>query len=50
MASLTNTVNLQHAQGFGLDGSTNNNFFNPVELTVKDYAAGAGLTASIHRY
>lgn len=50
IASITNTVNLQHAQGFGLDGSTANNFFNPVELTVKDSAAGAGLTASITNF
>ena len=47
MATLTYTVNFQHAQGFGLDGSTGNNFFNPVEFTVKNYAAEAVLTASI---
>ncbi|MEE9256976.1 MAG: flagellar hook-associated protein FlgK [bacterium] len=27
-------VNLIHTQGFGLDGSTNVNFFNPLELSV----------------
>jgi len=47
VASITNTVNLQHSQGFGLDGSTGNNFFNPVGLTVKNNSAGADLTATI---
>jgi flagellar hook-associated protein 1 len=50
IASITNTVNLQHVQGFGLDGSTNNNFFDPVELTVKDFSAGADLTAALTDY
>ncbi len=50
IATITNTVNIQHTQGFGLDGSTGNNFFNPLELTVKNDAAGAGLTASITNY
>jgi flagellar hook-associated protein 1 FlgK len=47
MATLTYAVNFQHAQGFGLDGSTGNNFFNPVEFKVRNYAAEAVLTASI---
>jgi flagellar hook-associated protein 1 len=50
MASLTNTVNLQHSQGFGLDGSTGTNFFTPIELTIRDHATGAGLTTSITDY
>ena len=50
MASLTNAVNLQNSQGFGLDGSTNNNFFNPVDLAVTNNSAGADLTASITDY
>jgi flagellar hook-associated protein 1 FlgK len=47
MATLTYTVNFQHGQGFGLDGSTSNNFFNPIEFTVRNYSAGAALTVSI---
>ncbi len=47
MATLTYAVNFQHAQGFGLDGSTHNNFFNPTQLTVRNFAAEAVLTASI---
>ncbi|MBI4764767.1 MAG: flagellar hook-associated protein FlgK [Deltaproteobacteria bacterium] len=47
MATLTYAVNFHHAQGFGLDGSTGSHFFNPNELTVRNYAAEAVLTASI---
>ncbi len=50
IVSITNTVNLQHTQGYDLDGSTGNNFFNPLELTVRNNASGAGLTASITDY
>jgi len=50
VASITNTVNLQHAQGYDLDGSTGNNFFNPLGLTVRDYSSGADLTATITNY
>jgi flagellar hook-associated protein 1 FlgK len=49
-AALSNAVNVQHSQGYGLDGSTGNNFFSPLQLTVKDYAAGAGMTAMITDY
>lgn len=47
MASLTKEVNLLHQSGFGLDGSTGNDFFNPLQLTTKDFSAGANITASI---
>lgn len=47
MATLTYAVNFQHARGFGLDGSTGNNFFNPVEFTIRNYTTEAVLTASI---
>jgi flagellar hook-associated protein 1 FlgK len=49
-AAITNTVNLQHALGYGLDGSTRNNFFNPLQLSVQDNSAGADLTATIIDY
>jgi flagellar hook-associated protein 1 len=47
VAGITNTVNLQHVQGFGLDGTTNNNFFDPLQLTTQDGSAGADLSATI---
>jgi len=50
VATITNTVNLQHGQGYGLDGSTGTNFFNPLELTVEDHSAGAVLTAAVTDY
>src|SRR4030043_1342716 len=50
VATITNTVNLKHGQGYGLDGSTGTNFFNPLELTVDDHSAGAVLTAAVTDY
>jgi flagellar hook-associated protein 1 len=47
VASITNRVNLQHAQGFDLDGVAGGNFFNPLQLTVTQDSAGATLAASI---
>ena len=50
VASVTNMVNLQHAGGFDLDGSTNANFFNPLQLSVEDFSSGADLVATITDY
>ncbi|MBA4394130.1 MAG: hypothetical protein C0407_11305, partial [Desulfobacca sp.] len=51
VASITNRVNLQHAQGVGLDTSTGLNFFNPIQLSSTDNSAGATMTsASITNY
>lgn len=50
VAALVNAVNLQHRQGFGLDGTTGNDFFSPLQLTVQDYSSGADLTAVITDY
>jgi flagellar hook-associated protein 1 FlgK len=50
VAALINTVNLQHREGYGLDGSTGNDFFSPLQLTVRDYSSGADLTAEITDY
>lgn len=47
IASLTKEINLVHRTGYGLDSSTGNDFFNPLQLTVKDLSLGADLTASI---
>jgi len=47
VASLTKEINLQHQAGFGLDGSTNNNFFSPLQLATGGSSAGASITAAI---
>lgn len=47
VASLTKEVNLQHRAGFGLDGSTGNDFFAPLQLSTRDHSAGADITATI---
>lgn len=47
IASLIKEINVMHRQGYGLDGSTGNNFFSPLQLTVRDYSAGADLSATI---
>lgn len=46
IASVTKEVNLLHLSGFGLDGSTNNNFFNTLKLSTKDASAEAAITSS----
>jgi flagellar hook-associated protein 1 FlgK len=47
MASLTQEVNRLHTQGFGLDGSTGNNFFNPLQITTANNSAGAAISATV---
>jgi flagellar hook-associated protein 1 FlgK len=47
VASLIKEVNLQHQKGFGLDGSTGNNFFNTLQLSSKDSSAGADITSAV---
>lgn len=47
MASITQQVNLIHRTGFGLDGSTGNDFFSPLGVATSDYSAGADISASI---
>ncbi len=46
IASVTKEVNLLHLSGFGLDGSTNNNFFNTLQLSTEDASAGAAIPSS----
>ncbi len=41
-ASLVNEVNQVHRQGYGLDGSTGQDFFSPLTVTVHDKAANQG--------
>ncbi len=47
IASIVKEVNTVHRQGYGLDGSTGALFFSPLSLTVRDYSAGADITAAI---
>lgn len=47
IASITREVNLLHQAGFGLDGSTGNDFFTPLTAATRDESSGADITASI---
>ena len=47
MASLIKEVNLLHEKGYGLDGTTGNDFFMPLQLSTKDSSSGADMTASV---
>ena len=46
IASITKEVNLIHRSGYGLDGSTGNDFFNPLTLSTTDGSSGADITSS----
>ena len=46
VASVTKEVNLVQSSGYGLDGSTGNNFFNPLQLSTTDSSAGASVTSA----
>lgn len=46
-ASIVKEVNLLHRPGYGLDGTTGNDFFTPLQPATNDYSAGADITASI---
>ena len=46
IASLTKEINTLHSSGYGLDGTTGNDFFNPLQLSTKDYSAGADITSA----
>ncbi|MCX8043189.1 MAG: flagellar hook-associated protein FlgK [Desulfobacterota bacterium] len=45
-ASLVTEVNRRHYQGYGLDGSTGNYFFNPVPITISSVTSTAGMRIS----
>ena len=46
IASVTQQVNALHQGGFGLDASTGNDFFNPLQLTTTDDSPLASITAA----
>lgn len=48
IASITNETNILHRSGYGLDGSTNNDFFNALQIySSDDSAAGYVSSASV---
>ncbi len=47
VASVTKEVNLLHAGGFSLDGTTGNNFFNALQLTATGSSSGADITSAV---
>jgi flagellar hook-associated protein 1 FlgK len=48
IASITQQVNIQHRAGVGLDGSTGNDFFNPLQqLGTTTSSAGATISATV---
>ncbi|NTW58380.1 MAG: flagellar hook-associated protein FlgK [Nitrospirae bacterium] len=47
IASLTQQMNIQHQAGYGLDGSTAMDFFNPLQVSTINNSASANITATI---
>ncbi|VAX31444.1 Flagellar hook-associated protein FlgK [hydrothermal vent metagenome] len=45
VASIVKETNLQHRQGYDLGGSTDNDFFAPLQLFTRDYSDGAAVTS-----
>ncbi|HEC96983.1 MAG TPA: flagellar hook-associated protein FlgK [Nitrospirae bacterium] len=45
VASIIKETNLQHQQGYDLGGSTDKDFFAPLQLSVKDYSDGASVSS-----
>jgi flagellar hook-associated protein 1 FlgK len=47
IASLIKETNILHRAGYGLDGTTGNDFFTPLQLSTRDFSSGADMTAAI---
>jgi len=47
IASLIQEINALHRSGYGLDGTTDNDFFAPLQLSTRDFSSGADMTATI---
>ena len=47
IASLTQEINILHRSGYGLDGTTDNDFFAPLQLSTRDFSSGADMTATV---
>lgn len=48
VASIIKEINLQHRQGYGLDGSTGNDFFIPINLHIDNFTKNVTISASIN--
>jgi len=46
-AALIQEINMLHRSGYGLDGTTDNDFFAPLQISTRDYSSGADITATI---
>lgn len=46
IASLIKETNLQHQQGYGLDGNTGRDFFGGLDIYSLDYSDGASITST----
>ena len=46
VASIIKETNILHNSGYGLDGSTNNDFFDPLQINTIDGSTGANITSS----
>jgi len=47
IASIITETNILHRAGYGLDGTTGNDFFTPLQLSTRDFSPGADITATI---
>lgn len=47
IASIISETNILHRAGYGLDGTTGNDFFTPLQLSTRDFSPGADMTATI---
>ena len=47
IASLIQEINILHRSGYGLDGTTDNDFFAPLQLSTRDFSSGADMTATV---
>ncbi|MBI5741910.1 MAG: flagellar hook-associated protein FlgK [Nitrospirae bacterium] len=47
IASLVKETNILHESGYGLDGTTGNNFFDPLQIYTLDYSSGAYISSAV---
>jgi len=47
IASIIKETNSLHSSGYGLDGSTGNDFFGPLQIYTLDYSSGAYISSAV---
>lgn len=47
IASIIKETNSLHSSGYGLDGSTGNDFFDPLQISTLDYSSGAYISSAV---